>query len=155
MLPPQIPGITTSSGASDDLEHRSPILLDLAWAIHDFQNSEVDLVAVIELYESYRQCFEEVRTSTGNFFDGASPEDLPEQDREDLAKADELFLEGESLFEDYFERVETLSKLQDYPDPAFLFKALRFWLECNQRLSRALLYLSGGSGALASVVSQN
>ena len=158
LLLPQIPGVSFGSDEEESsplsLEHRSPTLLDLAWAIHDFDQGESTLEAVMDLYEAYRDSFDDVRDGTGNFFEEIETEEIGVQAREDLDLAVNLYGSGESLFEDYFEQVEDLSEAEEYPETTPLFEAIRHWLQCNQRLTRALLNLPGAKSALASVESE-
>lgn len=156
-LPP-----SSSIDLDEDIEYpvaqahyQSPILEQLAWAVHEFAEEEGELEPVIEAYEAFREIYEGFRTeipvlqdlhySSQGFIEG---DPTPKYLKYLLGRSIEYYAEGETHFEGYLERLEELAEDEDFPDPKPLMDGTKSWLNCNDNICMTFELLTGQMQAL-------
>ncbi len=144
-----------------ETHYQAPILQQLAWSIHDFLEEDGDLELIVEAYEAYREIFEGFRVELPGLKEysysqeGKLEDDpVPSQIRYLVTKAEELYAEGESLFEGYFDLVESLGEDEDFPDPEPLMKATKCWLSCNDNICISFDFLVGRTEAFREMLQE-
>lgn len=121
VMPMQAP---TSSASMDiaenvkylvpDSHYQSPVLQTLAWAVHDFIEG-AELEPVLEAYEAFREIFDGFKDEIPKIRDiclsqqGVLEGDMvPAQLKFLIDRAEELYAEGERLFEGWLDSLEDL-----------------------------------------------
>lgn len=139
-----------------DQHYQSPLLEQLAWAVHDFIEEEGELEPVVESYEAFREVFESFQQEVPNIreihYEG---QEYFEEDpnykyvKYLLDRAQEYYTKGETLFEGYLESLEALGEDDDaFPDPEPLKEATRNWLDCNDHICMTFELLTNQFEAL-------
>ncbi len=135
--------------------YQSPILEQLAWAVHEFVEEEGELEPVVEAYEAFREIYEgfrkeipvlqELHYSSDGFIEG---DPTPKFVKYLLNRSIEAYSEGEALFEGYLEALERLGEDEDFPDPQPLMDGTKSWLSCNDNICMTFELLTGQNQAL-------
>ena len=139
--------------------YQSPILENLAWAVHEFAEEEGDLEPVIEAYEAFREIYEgfrkeipvlqELHYSSDGFIEG---DPTPKFVKYLLTRSTEAYAEGEAFFESYLESLEALGEDEDFPDPKPLMEGTKSWLNCNDNICMTFELLTGQMQALTALL---
>jgi hypothetical protein len=135
--------------------YQSPILEQLAWAVHEFAEEEGDLEPVVEAYEAFREIYEgfrkeipvlqELHYASEGFIEG---DPTPKYVKYLLNRSIEYYAEGETHFEGYLEGLESLGEDEDFPDPRPLMEGTKSWLNCNDNICMTFELLTGQMQAL-------
>lgn len=135
--------------------YQSPILEQLAWAVHEFAEEEGELEPVVEAYEAFREIYEgfrkeipvlqELHYSSEGFIEG---DPTPKFVKYLLNRSIEYYGEGETHFEGYLEALERLGDDDDFPDPQPLMEGTKSWLNCNDNICMTFELLTGQNQAL-------
>jgi hypothetical protein len=135
--------------------YQSPILEQLAWAVHEFAEEEGDLEPVVEAYEAFREIYEgfrkeipvlqELHYASEGFIEG---DPTPKYVKYLLNRSIEYYAEGETHFEGYLEGLESLAEDEDFPDPRPLMEGTKSWLNCNDNICMTFELLTGQMQAL-------
>jgi hypothetical protein len=156
-LPP-----SSSIDLDEDIEYpvahthyQSPILEQLAWAVHEFSEEEGDFEPVVEAYESFREIYEgfrkeipalqELHYASAGFIEG---DPTPKYVKYLLSRSIEFYSQGEAHFESYLESLEALGEDEDFPDPTPLMEGTKSWLNCNDNICMTFELLTGQMQAL-------
>lgn len=138
-----------------EAHYQSPVLQHLAWCVHEFIEEEGEFEPILEAYEAFREIFEGFKSEIPKIHDlcysqqGMLEGDvMPSQIKYTVSKAETLYSEGETIFEDYFDTVEALHEDDDFPDPQPLIEATRKWLGCNDSVCITYDFLVGRHKAL-------
>ena len=141
--------------------YQSPILENLAWAVHEFVEEEGDLEPVIEAYEAFREIYEgfrkeipvlqELHYSSEGFIEG---DPTPKYIKYLLTRSVEAYAEGEAYFEGYLESLEALGEEEDFPDPKPLMEGTKSWLNCNDNICMTFELLTGQMHALTMLLDE-
>ena len=133
-----------------DTHYQSPILQQLAWAVHELAEEDGELEPVVEAYEAYREIFENFKTEVPKLQEicysqqGAFDDDpIPSQIKYMISSAETLYSDGEALFEGFFDHLEGLDEDAEFPDPTPLIDGTKKWLNCNDSVCTAFDFLSG------------
>lgn len=139
--------------------YQSPILEQLAWAVHEFAEEEGELEPIIETYEAFREIYEGFRTeiptleelyySSTGLLEG---DPTPKYIKYLLNRSVEFYTSGEAQFENYLESLERLGEDEEFPDPEPLKEGTRAWLNCNDNICMTFELLTGQSQALGEVL---
>lgn len=157
-------GLPTSSGLDLDEDvqipvaqahYQSPILEQLAWAVHEFAEEEGELDPVVEAYEAFREIYQgfrneipalqEIHYNAQGMIEG---DPTPKIVKYLLNRSIEYYQEGEAHFEAYLERLEQLGEEDDFPDPKPLMDGTVSWLHCNDNICMTFEFLTGQMQAL-------
>jgi hypothetical protein len=156
-LPP-----TSSLDLDEEIEYpvatahyQSPILENLAWAVHEFAEEEGELEPVVEAYEAFREIYEgfrkeipvlqELHYSSEGFIEG---DPTPKYVKYLLNRSIEHYTQGEAYFESYLESLESLAEDEDFPAPKPLMDGTKSWLHCNDSICMTFELLTGQMQAL-------
>lgn len=121
-----------------ETHYQSPVLQHLAWGVHEFIDEGGELDPILEAYDAFREIFEgfageipkikEAYYEQQAFFD---EDPMPSQIKYSISQAERLYKEGETIFENYFDLLESLDEDEEFPDPQPLVDGTKKWLECN------------------------
>lgn len=139
--------------------YQSPILEQLAWAVHEFAEEEGELEPIIETYEAFREIYEGFRreipgledlyySSTGLIEGDPTPKYIKYL----LHRSIEAYGAGEAHFEAYLEALERIGEDEEFPDPEPLKEGTRAWLNCNDNICMTFELLTGQVQALTEIL---
>lgn len=139
--------------------YQSPILEQLAWAVHEFMEEDGELEPVIETYDAFREIYagfqveipgieELFYTSEGTIEDDLTPKYV----RYLLGNAKRGYQVGETSFEQYFDLVDNLAEDAEFPEPKLLVEGVKSWLSCNDNICMTFELLTGQNQAITGIL---